>query len=33
MTSLDPLYPIGYQIAEPLIHHRHVEARARRGRG
>jgi ABC-type microcin C transport system duplicated ATPase subunit YejF len=32
MTSLDPLYPIGYQIAEPLIYHKKMkraEARAR----
>ncbi|KRB52908.1 microcin ABC transporter ATP-binding protein [Rhizobium sp. Root708] len=32
MTSLDPLYPIGRQIAEPIVHHRggtHKEARKR----
>ncbi|MCF3643320.1 ATP-binding cassette domain-containing protein, partial [Rhizobium sp. TRM95111] len=30
MTSLDPLYPIGRQIAEPIVHHRggsHRDAR------
>ena len=32
MTSLDPLYPIGYQIEEPLIYHsrmKRAEAKAR----
>ncbi len=32
MTSLDPLYPVGYQIEEPLVYHKHMkrsEARAR----
>ena len=32
MTSLDPLYSIGFQIAEPLIHHRHLDARRARPR-
>ena len=33
MTSLDPLYPIGSQIAEPLLYHRGLRRGARRGRG
>ncbi|MGH6925786.1 MAG: ABC transporter ATP-binding protein, partial [Propylenella sp.] len=32
MTSLDPLYPIGFQIAEPLIHHGGMTARSARPR-
>ncbi len=32
MTSLDPLAPIGRQIAEPLIVHRHLSGRAARSR-
>jgi ABC-type microcin C transport system duplicated ATPase subunit YejF len=32
MTSLDPLYTIGYQIAEPLVHHRHIDGAAARPR-
>ncbi|MBL8578328.1 MAG: ABC transporter ATP-binding protein [Mesorhizobium sp.] len=32
MTSLDPLYRIGRQIAEPMIHHRGLSARAARER-
>ncbi|MYZ47210.1 ABC transporter ATP-binding protein [Propylenella binzhouense] len=32
MTSLDPLYRIGRQIAEPMIHHRGLGARAARAR-
>ncbi|MCO5732636.1 ABC transporter ATP-binding protein [Rhizobium sp. SSA_523] len=32
MTSLDPLYTIGRQIAEPLIHHRNMGKRAARER-
>ncbi|MBX3530299.1 MAG: ABC transporter ATP-binding protein [Rhizobiaceae bacterium] len=32
MTSLDPLYRIGRQIAEPLIHHRGLSAKAARAR-
>jgi ABC-type microcin C transport system duplicated ATPase subunit YejF len=32
MTSLDPLYRIGRQIAEPLIHHRGMSAKAARAR-
>jgi oligopeptide transport system ATP-binding protein len=32
MTSLDPLYTVGNQIAEPLIHHRRMSARAARER-
>jgi len=32
MTSLDPLYRIGRQIAEPLVHHRGMSARAARAR-
>jgi oligopeptide transport system ATP-binding protein len=32
MTSLDPLYRIGRQIAEPMIHHRGLSARAARAR-
>ena len=32
MTSLDPLYRIGRQIAEPLIHHRGLSRRAARAR-
>ncbi|HVZ13788.1 MAG TPA: ABC transporter ATP-binding protein [Bauldia sp.] len=32
MTSLDPLYPIGYQIAEPLRHHRRMDKAAARAR-
>jgi oligopeptide transport system ATP-binding protein len=32
MTSLDPLYTIGRQIAEPLVHHRGMRAGEARGR-
>nr|WP_316653345.1 ABC transporter ATP-binding protein [uncultured Gellertiella sp.] len=32
MTSLDPLYPIGRQISEPLIHHRNMTKAAARAR-
>jgi oligopeptide transport system ATP-binding protein len=32
MTSLDPLYRIGRQIAEPMIHHRGLSARVARAR-
>jgi oligopeptide transport system ATP-binding protein len=32
MTSLDPLYAIGHQIAEPLIYHRHLGRSAARAR-
>lgn len=32
MTSLDPLYPIGCQIAEPIIHHRRSNYRDARKR-
>ena len=32
MTSLDPLYRIGRQIAEPIIHHRGLSAKAARAR-
>ncbi|MEJ0011231.1 MAG: ABC transporter ATP-binding protein [Bauldia sp.] len=32
MTSLDPLYSIGRQIAEPLIYHRRISARDARPR-
>jgi ABC-type microcin C transport system duplicated ATPase subunit YejF len=32
MTSLDPLYRIGRQIAEPLIHHRGLSRKAARAR-
>ena len=32
MTSLDPLYRIGQQIAEPLIHHRGLSKQAARAR-
>ncbi|WP_167507690.1 ABC transporter ATP-binding protein [Rhizobium glycinendophyticum] len=32
MTSLDPLYRIGRQIAEPLIHHRGLSKKAARAR-
>ncbi|MBC2774454.1 ABC transporter ATP-binding protein [Rhizobium sp. AQ_MP] len=32
MTSLDPLYRIGRQIAEPLIHHRGMSKQAARAR-
>ena len=32
MTSLDPLYSIGFQIAEPLIHHGHLDIRRARSR-
>ncbi|WP_108659240.1 ABC transporter ATP-binding protein [Acuticoccus kandeliae] len=32
MTSLDPLYPIGRQIAEPLMVHRGLSARAAKAR-
>ena len=32
MTSLDPLYRIGRQISEPLVHHRGMSARAARDR-
>ena len=32
MTSLDPLYRIGRQIAEPLVHHRGLSAKAARKR-
>jgi len=32
MTSLDPLYSIGHQIAEPLVHHRHMTAAEARPR-
>ena len=28
MTSLDPLYPIGFQIAEPIRHHQRVDRAA-----
>ena len=33
MTSLDPLYPIGCQIAEPLVHHQHMDRAAARRAG
>jgi oligopeptide transport system ATP-binding protein len=32
MTSLDPLYSIGHQIAEPLLYHRHLDKAAARTR-
>ncbi len=32
MTSLDPLYPVGRQIAEPMIHHRRLSRAAARAR-
>ena len=32
MTSLDPLYPIGFQIAEPIRHHQRVDRPAARAR-
>ena len=32
MTSLDPLYPIGRQIAEPIVHHRGGSFRQARAR-
>ncbi len=32
MTSLDPLYPIGKQIAEPIIHHQRMPGPACRAR-
>ena len=32
MTSLDPLYPIEHQIAEPLIYHKHMDRKAIRPR-
>ncbi|CAN5361823.1 ABC transporter ATP-binding protein [soil metagenome] len=32
MTSLDPLYPVGFQVAEPLIHHRCLGRAAARKR-
>ncbi|MBD9374350.1 ABC transporter ATP-binding protein [Rhizobium sp. ARZ01] len=32
MTSLDPLYPIGRQIAEPMVHHRGVSYKDARKR-
>ncbi len=32
MTSLDPLYPIGYQIEEPLVYHGHMKRAAARAR-
>ncbi|MFD1744760.1 ABC transporter ATP-binding protein [Rhizobium helianthi] len=32
MTSLDPLYTVGKQIAEPLIHHRGMDKKAARSR-
>ncbi len=32
MTSLDPLFPIGYQIEEPLIHHGRMKRAAARAR-
>ena len=32
MTSLDPLYTIGNQLAEPLTRHKHLDARAARRR-
>ncbi len=32
MTSLDPLYRIGRQISEPLVHHRGMSAKAARAR-
>jgi ABC-type microcin C transport system duplicated ATPase subunit YejF len=32
MTSLDPLYTVGSQIAEPLMRHRRMDARAARRR-
>ena len=32
MTSLDPLYRIGRQIAEPIVHHRGLSGRAARAR-
>jgi oligopeptide transport system ATP-binding protein len=32
MTSLDPLFPIGYQIEEPLIYHRRIGRRDARER-
>ena len=32
MTSLDPLYSVGRQIAEPLIYHRHLSRAAARAR-
>ena len=28
MTSLDPLYPIGFQLAEPLVHHKRISRKA-----
>ena len=32
MTSLDPLFPIGYQIEEPLIYHKRISRRDARKR-
>jgi ABC-type glutathione transport system ATPase component len=32
MTSLDPLYRIGRQIAEPLVHHQRISAREARAK-
>jgi oligopeptide transport system ATP-binding protein len=32
MTSLDPLYPIGRQIVEPIRHHQRLSSSARRAR-
>ena len=32
MTSLDPLYRVGRQIAEPIVHHRGLSRRAARAR-
>jgi oligopeptide transport system ATP-binding protein len=32
MTSLDPLFTVGYQIEEPLIYHRHLHRREARKR-
>ena len=33
MTSLDPTFPIGEQVAETITAHRDVDRRARRGNG
>ena len=30
MTSLNPVLTVGFQIAEPLVHHRGMSARATR---
>ncbi len=32
MTSLDPLYKIGYQLAEPMIHHKGLSAKEARAK-